>query len=95
MAGFYRYDLFRSGEHHSHLRILDCKQLRSARLVCKSAIDPFLPADISRHVTLLTIAVALLATAFNMFAAKRLPMFEGMILYLHIFLWFGVSRKLA
>jgi hypothetical protein len=42
-------------------------------------------------VTLLTIFVALLATAFNTFAARRLPMFEGMILYLHILLWFGVS----
>lgn len=91
MAGFYRYDLVRSGEHHSHLRIPDCGYLRSARLVCKSPTDLFPAADPFRHVTLLTIAVALLATAFNMFAAKRLPMFEGMILYLHIFLWFGVS----
>jgi choline transport protein len=39
----------------------------------------------------MTVFVALLATAFNTFAAKRLPMFEGMILYLHILLWFGVS----
>ena len=43
------------------------------------------------HVTIMTIAVALLATAFNTFAARRLPMFEGIILYLHILLWFGVS----
>jgi hypothetical protein len=39
----------------------------------------------------MTISVALLATAFNIFAARRLPMFEGMILYLHILLWFGVG----
>jgi hypothetical protein len=39
----------------------------------------------------MTILVALLATAFNTFAAKRLPMFEGVILYLHLLLWFGVS----
>jgi hypothetical protein len=44
-----------------------------------------------RHVTLMTIFVALLAAGFNTFAARRLPMFEGMILYLHILLWFGVS----
>lgn len=47
-----------------------------------------------RHVTLMTISVALLATAFNTFAARRMPMFEGMILYLHIILWFGVSCTL-
>lgn len=44
-----------------------------------------------RHSTLMTISVALLATVFNTFLARRLPMFEGMVLYLHIFLWFGVS----
>jgi hypothetical protein len=49
----------------------------------------------SRHVTLMTIFIALLATAFNTFAARRLPMFEGMILYLHIILWFGVSITLC
>jgi hypothetical protein len=38
----------------------------------------------------MNISVALVATAFNIFAARRLPMFENMILYLHIFLWFGV-----
>jgi hypothetical protein len=47
--------------------------------------------DFYRHVTLMTISVALVATAFNIFAARRLPMFEGMILYLHILLWFGVG----
>lgn len=51
--------------------------------------------DAYRHVTLMTIAIALLATAFNTFAARRLPMFEGMILYLHIFLWFGVGNYLG
>jgi hypothetical protein len=45
---------------------------------------------VCRHVTLMTISVALVATAFNTFAARRLPMFEGMVLYLHILLWFGV-----
>jgi hypothetical protein len=44
-----------------------------------------------RHVTLMTISVALVATASNIFAARRLPMFEGVILYLHILLWFGVG----
>jgi hypothetical protein len=39
----------------------------------------------------MTISVALVATAFDMFAARRLPMFESMILYLHVFLWFGVG----
>jgi hypothetical protein len=43
----------------------------------------------------MTILVALLATAFNTFAAKRLPMFEGVILYLHLLLWFGVSHILS
>ncbi|KAM0705250.1 hypothetical protein Q7P35_008040 [Cladosporium inversicolor] len=43
----------------------------------------------SMHVTLMTIAVALVATAFNTFTARRLPMFDGMVLYLHILLWFG------
>lgn len=43
----------------------------------------------------MTIAIALLATTFNTFAARRLPMFEGMILYLHIFLWFGVGISVA
>lgn len=38
------------------------------------------------HVTIMTIAVALLATAYNTFAARRLPMFEGIIFYLHILL---------
>lgn len=47
------------------------------------------------HVTIMTIAVALLATAFNTFAARRLPMFEGIILYLHILLWFGVSVQVS
>jgi hypothetical protein len=39
----------------------------------------------------MTISVALVATAFNIFAARRLPVFEGIILYLHILLWFGVG----
>ena len=43
----------------------------------------------------MTISVALIATAFNTFAARRLPMFEGMVLYLHILLWFGVRDRLA
>jgi hypothetical protein len=47
------------------------------------------------HVTIMTIAVALIATAFNTFAARRLPMFEGIILYLHILLWFGVSTQVS
>jgi hypothetical protein len=43
----------------------------------------------------MTISIALLATVFNTFAARRLPMFEGMILYLHIILWFGVGNTLS
>jgi len=43
----------------------------------------------------MTISVALVATAFNTFAARRLPMFEGMVLYLHILLWFGVCDRNA
>jgi hypothetical protein len=43
----------------------------------------------------MTISVALVATLFNTFAARRLPMFEGMILYLHIFLWFAVGGPLC
>jgi hypothetical protein len=50
---------------------------------------------VCRHVTLMTISVALVATAFNTFAARRLPMFEGMVLYLHILLWFGVCGRLT
>ncbi|KAK5131255.1 hypothetical protein LTR08_001160 [Meristemomyces frigidus] len=40
--------------------------------------------------TLITIAVALFATAFNTFAAKKLPLFEGVILFVHILGFFAI-----
>lgn len=42
------------------------------------------------HVTLMMIGVAGLATAFNTFGAKQLPLLEGIALFIHVF---GVSRS--
>lgn len=38
----------------------------------------------------MTIAVVLFAVAFNTFCAKRLPLFEGVILFFHIFGFFAI-----
>ncbi|KAF2400463.1 amino acid transporter [Trichodelitschia bisporula] len=40
--------------------------------------------------TLLTIAIALIATFFNTYGAKQLPLLEGFILLLHVFGFFGI-----
>jgi amino acid transporter len=42
------------------------------------------------HVTLLVIAVALVALLFNTFLAQRLPLIEGIILIVHCFGFFGI-----
>ncbi|KAJ6083963.1 hypothetical protein N7486_010763 [Penicillium sp. IBT 16267x] len=42
------------------------------------------------HVTLLVIAVAVVAMLFNTFLAQKLPMIEGMILIVHVFGFFGI-----
>ena len=38
----------------------------------------------------MTIAVALFSIAFNTFAAKRLPLFEGVILFVHVLGFFAI-----
>lgn len=40
--------------------------------------------------TLITMAVALGATAFNIWGAKKLPLFEGIILFFHILGFFAI-----
>ncbi|KAE8154092.1 amino acid transporter [Aspergillus avenaceus] len=42
------------------------------------------------HVTLLVIAVAVAALAFNTFLAQKLPLIEGIILIVHCFGFFGI-----
>jgi hypothetical protein len=42
------------------------------------------------HVTLLVIAVALVALLFNTLLAQKLPLIEGMILITHCFGFFGI-----
>lgn len=42
------------------------------------------------HVTLIVIAVALVAMLFNTFLAQKLPFIEGIILFVHIFGFFGI-----
>ncbi|KAJ5836202.1 Amino acid/polyamine transporter I [Penicillium robsamsonii] len=42
------------------------------------------------HVTLLVIAVALVALMFNTFLAQKLPLIEGIILIVHCFGFFGI-----
>jgi hypothetical protein len=42
------------------------------------------------HVTLLVIAVALIALLFNTLLAQKLPLIEGMILIIHCFGFFGI-----
>jgi len=42
------------------------------------------------HVTLLVIAVAVVAILFNTFLAQKLPMIEGIILIVHVFGFFGI-----
>lgn len=42
------------------------------------------------HVTLLVIAVALVALLFNTFLAQKLPLIEGIILIVHCFGFFGI-----
>lgn len=42
------------------------------------------------HVTLLVIAVALVAFMFNTFLAQKLPLIEGIILFVHCFGFFGI-----
>lgn len=42
------------------------------------------------HVTLLVIAVALVALIFNTFLAQKLPLIEGIILIVHCFGFFGI-----
>jgi choline transport protein len=45
--------------------------------------------------TLMTMMVLLLVTLFNTVFAKRLPLFEGVILFLHIFGFFAILLPLA
>jgi len=40
--------------------------------------------------TLFTIAISLIATFFNTYGAKQLPLLEGLILFLHIFGFFAI-----
>ncbi|GAB7365931.1 hypothetical protein MBLNU230_g7259t1 [Neophaeotheca triangularis] len=40
--------------------------------------------------TLLMIAVALFATFFNTYGAKKLPLLEGLVLVFHVFGWFAI-----
>ena len=47
-----------------------------------------------RQGTLITIAVCIFALLFNTFAAKRLPSFEGVILFFHIFGFFAINIPL-
>ncbi|KAJ5810034.1 uncharacterized protein N7503_002252 [Penicillium pulvis] len=42
------------------------------------------------HVTLIVIAVAIVAILFNTFLAQKLPMIEGIILIVHVFGFFGI-----
>ncbi|KAJ5640580.1 hypothetical protein N7528_000205 [Penicillium herquei] len=42
------------------------------------------------HVTLLVIAVAVVAILFNTFLAQKLPLIEGIILIVHVFGFFGI-----
>jgi len=42
------------------------------------------------HVTLMMIGVACMATLFNTFGAKQLPMLEGIVLFVHIFGFFVI-----
>lgn len=42
------------------------------------------------HVTLLVIAVAMVALMFNTFLAQKLPLIEGIILIVHCFGFFGI-----
>ncbi|GMF70844.1 unnamed protein product [Aspergillus oryzae] len=42
------------------------------------------------HVTLLVIAVAVVALMFNTFLAQKLPLIEGVILIVHCFGFFGI-----
>lgn len=42
------------------------------------------------HVTLLVIAVALVALFFNTFLAQKLPLIEGIILIIHVFGFFAI-----
>ncbi|KAJ5892474.1 hypothetical protein N7504_009165 [Penicillium tannophilum] len=42
------------------------------------------------HVTLIVIAVAMVAILFNTFLAQKLPMIEGIILIVHVFGFFGI-----
>lgn len=42
----------------------------------------------------MTIAIAVFAVLFNMFAAKRLPLFEGVILFFHVFGFFAICIPL-
>jgi choline transport protein len=46
-----------------------------------------------RQSTLMTIAVAAFSAAFNIFLAKRLPMFEGIVLFFHVLGFFIVRMK--
>ncbi|KAF7156356.1 hypothetical protein CNMCM6106_009623 [Aspergillus hiratsukae] len=46
------------------------------------------------HVTLLVIAVALVALLFNTVLAQKLPLIEGIILVIHCFGFFGISIPL-
>lgn len=44
----------------------------------------------NRQGTLMTIAVASFSAVFNIFLAKRLPTFEGIVLFFHILGFFSV-----
>jgi hypothetical protein len=92
LASFHCHYFFRSRIHYPPLRLFN-DELRGSELVMcyLPTLLKSIVMTLYRHVTLMTISVALVATAFNIFAARRLPMFEGMILYLHILLWFGVG----
>ena len=46
--------------------------------------------SVSRQGTLLTMGVGLFAISFNAFAAKRLPLFEGLVLFFFIIGFFAI-----
>ena len=49
---------------------------------------------IHRHGTLMTFAVAGMGFAFNVFAARRIPIFEGIVLVFHVVGFFAVMIPL-
>jgi len=97
MAGLHRFVRLPNGQHNSHSGLDEQPFLCAYRLVSQEyhwivwSILPECGKLIkTRQGTLMTMAVGAFAISFNAFAAKHLPLFEGIILVMFLIGFFVI-----